>query len=233
MKILVFTPMKVGSTTLFNHLRRLPGFGGRFFRAVRGKCFRDNLVVKAHHCSLKTFSHAHQLHWDIIFTIVRKPTDMYVSRYFHDFKKRKVPLAKLVDDFLAVRWETRTNANYEAFRDSILEYAGVDILDGKMDRTKGYHIYQGRNLQTGQPVRVCILRIDRLQEAFLNEIYGELGLPGCPRLQNKNQAHKRWYGKLYSEFRTLLPSAYYERFRQKDEMIQRLFWENDSPGLSE
>jgi hypothetical protein len=218
--------MKVGSTTLFHQLKRLPGFTGRCFPGVQGTHFPDNFVVKIHHRSIKEFSEAHALHFDVIFTVVRRPTDMYASRYFHGFKrKRSAPITKLLENFLSISWDMRTNVNYEPFRDRILEYAGVDILDGKMDRAKGYHIYHGTITQTGQPVRVCILRIDRLKEPLINEIYLELGLPSCPRLHNRNQARNQWYGELYSEFRRALPVTYYEKYKEKDEMIRRLFGE--------
>jgi hypothetical protein len=236
-KVLIFTPFKVGSTTLFHHLRDLPGFTGCWCHSVRGRDFRENFVVKSHYRSIVALCQKHQLHWDVIFMLIRKPTEIYPSAYFQDITSPKYPYffgnrrevlsagpLRLMEHFLSHAWEKSKNCNYELFRDRILEYAGIDIFDGATDPATGFHIYEGTSVLTGKPVRVCTVRIDQLQQAVLERIYSQLGLPFNPRLRRSNQARQKWYAELYSEFKELLPAEFYAKYRERDERITNLFW---------
>jgi hypothetical protein len=169
--------------------------------------------------------------------LIRKPTDIYPSAYFQDITSPNYPYffgnrqkvlsagpTRLVEHFLSHSWEKTKNCNYELFRDKILEYTGVDIFDGATDPATGFHIYEGTSVLTGKPVRVCTLRVDQLRRDVLKGICSQLGLPAGRRLRRSNQATHKWYAKLYLEFKALLPAEFYQKYRERDEMIINLFW---------
>ena len=227
-KILLITPFKVGSSSLCSLLVKSYNYNMTWeSHADRYTQYSHNKFVLRGHTALDD-NLINSKQFDIWFTIIRKPSDIYISGYFQDIinpvypyyfgDKNKVLSANPTDiltHFLTFDWTKYAQFSYNFNFSSILKYTGVNIWNESFNKEKGYTIYNS-------PIRkmkVVVLTLSVLHNN-INSVLRDLGInspnSGIPA---DNISSKKWYGKQYSNVKAILPKSYYERYREVDRTI--------------
>mgnify|MGYP005996391087 CR=1 FL=1 len=112
MKILVYTPFRVGSSYICNSLKDENLKKVTFFKDFKEKRHCENILLKDHTDQDKLES-LKQESFDLIITSLRKPTDIFISAYIKDFQSKGYPyyfdkqdfsVEELVEHFLSFKW---------------------------------------------------------------------------------------------------------------------------------
>jgi hypothetical protein len=166
--------------------------------------------------------------FDIWFTIIRKPSDIYISGYFQDINnpaypycfgdKNKVLSANpqdICNHFLKFDWATYNQFSYKFNFSSILKHTGVNIWNEPFNKEKGYTIY----VSPIRKMKVVVLTLSALHD-HISLILRDLGIHsqniGIPA---NNISSKKWYGKQYSDVKRILPKTYYTKYSEVDKVI--------------
>ena len=174
-----------------------------------------------------------QKQFDVWFTIVRKPTDIFISSYFQDIdtnsypyfwgdKTRvlQTPVPILMNHFLQFKWDTFTQCNYLFNFYEIFKYTGIRILGNTFDKEKGYSIYQSPIKKT----KVVVLTIESLSK--IEDILKELGIATTKKfiMKNANIGEEKWYKNKYKEFKKMVPPSFFEKYKETDDLILNHFY---------
>jgi hypothetical protein len=204
--IVVFSPGKVGSTSLMAsaaaatsrpvlHCHRIarerrapdPRWGGggkRPFVQWRGDYLRGQLR-----------RHREQP-WDIV-SGVREPISRAVSTLFQIGSLPDANTPHFVESMvenLAALFRARC-AELDWFGDQLEAVTGIDVFSQPFDHAAGWQIYE-----TSQ-FRVLVVRFEDLSSAGPVALQKFFGLEEAPSLVHKNDAKRKDYAHLYSQFR--------------------------------
>ena len=231
-RIIIITPFKTGSTTLSKSLQK----DGFLAVAERNKNIEslykryNYFIVKGHTAIPRKFLNENK--FDVWFTIIRKPTEIYPSAYFQEITnighstyygdKDKVNGANvndMIEHFMKYDWDKMSHTSYDFNFDEIYKYTNVDIMKLTFDKKKGFSIYKSPIRTT----KVVVLTIESISK--YKKMLQMLGLYIQDNtIQNSNISKNKWYSEKYDEFKTNLPSSYYEKFKKKNDEIINHFY---------
>jgi hypothetical protein len=231
-RIILITPFKTGSTTLSKSLQN----DGFMVVAERNKNIEylykryNYFIVKGHTAIPRTF--LNQNKFDVWFTIIRKPTEIYPSAYFQEITnsghstyygdKDKVLGANvnhMIEHFMKYDWDKMSHTSYDFNFDEIYKYTNIDITKLTFDKKRGFSIYKSPIRTT----KVVVLTIESISK--YKKMLQMLGLDiKNNTIQNSNISKNKWYSNKYEEFKTNLPSSYYEKFKKKNDEIINHFY---------
>ena len=231
-KIIIITPFKTGSTTLSKSLQH----DGFIVVAERNKNIEylyrkyNYFIVKGHTAVPRMFLNENK--FDVWFTIIRKPTEIYPSAYFQEitnrghstyFGDKDAVLGANVNDmvahFMKYDWDKLSHTSYDFNFDEIYKYTNIDIMKLTFDKKRGFSIYKSSIRRT----KVVVLTIESISK--YKKILQMLGLDiKDNRIQNSNISKNKWYSKKYEEFKRKLPPSYFEKFKTKDDEIKSHFY---------
>lgn len=235
-KIIIITPYKTGSTTLSKSLQN----DGFKVVAERNNDIEylyrkyNYFIVKGHTAIPRRF--LNQNDFDVWFTIIRKPTEIYPSAYFQEIinigqithygDKEKVLGANIndmIEHFMSYDWDKMSHTSYNFNFNEIHKYTKIDIMNLSFDKKRGFSIYKSPIRKT----KVIVLTIESIFK--YKEILKMLGLNIKDSInQNSNVGKNKWYSKKYEEFKSNLPNYYFEKFKMKDDEILNHFYINNS-----
>jgi hypothetical protein len=228
-KILLITPFKVGSSSLCSLLVNSYNYNMSWESdANRYAQYSNNKFILRGHTGLddKLIS-ANK--FDIWFTIIRKPSDIYISGYFQDINNRAYPYCfgdknkvlsasptDILNHFLTFDWTKYAQFSYNFNFSSILKYTGVDIWKEPFNKETGYTIYTSSK----RKMKVVVLTLSVLHNN-INAVLRELGITrdANTSIPANNISSEKWYGKQYSNVKKILPAAYFERYKESDRTI--------------
>ena len=231
-KIIIITPFKTGSTTLSKSLQH----DGFIVVAERNKNIEylyrkyNYFIVKGHTAVPRMFLNENK--FDVWFTIIRKPTEIYPSAYFQEitnrghstyFGDKDAVLGANVNDmvahFMKYDWDKLSHTSYDFNFDEIYKYTNIDIMKLTFDKKRGFSIYKSPIRTT----KVVVLTIESISK--YKKMLQMLGLDiKDNRIQNSNISKNKWYSKKYEEFKRKLPLSYFEKFKTKDAEIKSHFY---------
>lgn len=236
MKILLITPFKVGSTTLSYILQKKYSYTGIW--EIDTNCIEiynknENFLLRGH--NRLNYELMNTKHFDIWFTIVRVPTDIYISGFFQDIDCMnypyyfgtkhhilRTPNETLLEYFLQYEWNTFNQFSYDFNFNEIYKYTNINIWEENFDKEKGYSIYN--NLQLG--IKVCVLTIESLIN--INNILSELNITNTKFDQNmhisQNTSKQKWYKNKYIGVKNILPKCYFDKYKKEDDKILNKFY---------
>jgi len=233
-RIILITPYKTGSTTLSKSLQN------DGFKAIAER--NENIdylyrkynyfMVKGHTAIPRTFLDKNK--FDVWFTIIRKPTEIYPSAYFQEIinsghttyygNKDKVLAADIKDmikHFMKYDWDKMSHTSYDFNFNEIYKYTHVDIMKLNFDKKRGFSIYKS-------PIRTTKVIVLTIESIFkYKKILQMLGLNIKDTIkQNRNVSKNKWYSNKYEEFKSNLPPSYFEKFKANDAEIINHFYTN-------
>lgn len=231
-KIIVITPFKTGSTTLSKSLKQ----DGFMIVAERNQYIHylykkyKYFVVKGHTAIPRLFFNENK--FDVWFTIIRKPTDIYPSAYFQEItnsghithygdkdKVLKADISDMIEHFMKYDWDKMSHTSYSFNFDEIYKYTNVNIMKLSFDKKKGFSIYKSPIRTT----KVVVLTIENINK--YKKVLQMLGLNiKETTIQNRNVSSDKWYSDKYKEFKSKLPLSYFEKFKNVDKEIINHFY---------
>ena len=187
-------------------------------------------ILKGHTAIPRTFLNKNK--FDVWFTIIRKPTEIYPSAYFQEIINRGqstyfgdkddvlgANVNDMIEHFMKYDWDKMSHTSYDFNFDEIYKYTNVDIMKLTFDKKRGFSIYKSPIRTT----KVVVLRIDSISK--YNKILRLLGLDIKDNtIKNSNISKNKWYSNKYEEFKTKLPSLYFEKFKKKNDEIINHFY---------
>lgn len=210
----VYTPYKVGSTTLFDRLCE-----PRFSAGGHIQTINDvpppvvHFTVKCHSgdTSLAEVRERVQRPFERILTLVRPVSEIYVSAFFqnicdpeydyHYGTRDDVLCAStksLVDHFMSIQWSSHRHLQPSYNAKSINDYCGVDYSgDFLRDTSDGFRVYHGNSNDGDVMVAVAMMDVLRRRDRF-RKFIGSLRLPVHFRLRRismsrSNLSASKWY----------------------------------------
>lgn len=238
MDVIIHTPFKVGSTSLsailcdnFNFKQIWQKSYNIFFKRRRDKERKKNIILRGHeklNVELKP-------KFKVWFTLIRKPTDIYVSGYFQDIdtesysyylgkdKVEEISTEKLLEHFLSFKWNNFEQFSFDFNFKQILKYTGIDIYKEEFNKEKGFSIYKSPI----KDIKVCVITLETLNQN-IKEILFELGISKDKNkkinIQKKNNGEEKWYKEKYIELKKILPMSYYKKYEDEDRKILEKFF---------
>lgn len=233
-KLLVYTPFKVGSSSLSGTMEKTFGIKqiwqnepGRLRNAIiRAKPF----ILRGHTLDLKDVLSLPDTHFSAWITIIRKPLEMIPSCYFQDIDNpeypyffgtrrqvKKTKIQALREAFRGFEWERWPAVSYDFNFARIKAHTGLDLWQEPFDRQKGFMVHKSR---WGRFERVGVIRIDKIGDrSALFEFFSRLGLMDKTKsdrsdicVKKNNQSRTKWYGRVYERFTSELGPDYHARF---------------------
>lgn len=238
-KIIVYTPFKVGSTSLVKTLK----FNNKFKEAymnsdleILQKQYESyaKIVFKGHTIPLSDNFLKNNNKFDTIITMVRKPTEIYMSSYFQDIvspgyeyyigDKKKVlttPTSKLINHFLSFNWNKFNQCSFNYNFNQIKKNTNIDLWREDFNKKLGFSIYKSKK---NQIKNVAIITIDTLNKnrkflKFMNLI----GVEKANALA-VNTGVDKWYHEKYLDFKNQMPKDFFNRYREEDKRILDKFY---------
>ena len=235
-KLVIITPFKVGSTTLTDILQKYYGYTYRWENSLSKKSqgiydkyskfiLRGHTAIDHHMLVGKKF--------DIWFTLVRKPTDIFISSYFQDINNStypyffgtkdtvlNTPVLKLLLHFLSFNWCNFNQCSQTFNFNEIKKYTGIDIWEQPFDVDKGYSIYSSPT----RDIKVVVLTMEQLSN--IQSILTEVGITSTNTIPTtkKNVGSEKWYSAKYKQVKRILPPGYYKRYAQCDARVIDKFY---------
>ena len=179
MGIIINTPFKVGSSSLsgilcdnFNFTQIWQERYQSFCKGGRDRLRNKNIILRGHKKLNINLKHKFKV-W---FTLIRKPTDIYVSGYFQDIDTKKYPYflgrtkveeissEKLLEHFLSYKWNNFEQFSFDFNFKQILQYTGIDIYKEEFNKENGYSIYQSPI----KDIKVCVITLETLNQNIKN-----------------------------------------------------------------
>lgn len=223
MKILVYTPFRVGSSYICNSLKDENLKKVTFFKDFKEKRHCENILLKDHTDQDKLES-LKQESFDLIITSLRKPTDIFISAYIKDFQSKGYPyyfdkqdfsVEELVEHFLSFKWEEFEWLSLEENLNQIKEISGVDFANEEFDKELGYKLVGNALLLTHN----FVFNRKNEYDDLLNKLKPQ-----------KNESYKyfmfsnsRTTGDLYKQFKKEIPEEFYERYKNLDEAFDEKY----------
>lgn len=236
-RILVYTPFKVGSVNLCYLLRNV-GYKLLMHNDINkmNDWYNDNkqFVLKGHTIPMDNIF-AQNKQYDIWFTLIRKPTDLYISAFFQDIATPNYPYSykskedvmnadndDLIKTFLSHEWENYQPTSFHFNFDKIRNYTNIDLWSLPFDKQKGYAIHKTNNDKCKY---VVVLNVDIMNDDRIIKLFGELNIPYVPNKINKNVGNNKWYAKKYASFKNEIINhkEYYNKYENVDKLINDKF----------
>ena len=239
MKILVYTPYKVGSTKLSEAFRRSDFI-------IKG-CYRenhflehdenfwqyDNYLLKAHACDLKRLLTDNKK-FDYLFTIVRKPADLFLSAFFQDITNEAYPYfygtkqevlsgekSHILQHFLKFDYSKLKNLSINWNFNEIEKASKVNLWEEPFDKNLGYSVIKSK---TDSFRKVILLTMETLRDLDkCKHLFLSLGLKVYFDALEVNSAQDKWYSSLYKEIKADLPSIYQDQYDHINKKVQEKF----------
>lgn len=234
-KVIIFTPLKCGSSTLSLILTRYYNYNDEVWEqddtCLEKYNNNDNFILRGH--TKLNYSLLQSKPFDIWFTIIRKPTDMYMSAYFQDISSKdypyyfgddskvlEEPIQNLMDHFLQYEWNTINECSYQFNFNEIFKYTNINILETPFNIEKGYSIYQSPINQT----KVVVLTIETLPK--IKNILHELDIFTSHdfNVVKENNGDDKWYKNKYRDFKEIMHTSFFEKYKNDDNIILSHFY---------
>lgn len=213
--IIIYTPFKTSSSSLQTTLNKNKIKNIKY----HNKCYQCPILD--YNLDLKYFINDENN--KIIISLVRKPTDLYLSAYFQDIdcdsyeycystnrdEILKTSVDELLSFFYTFNWKKYVYLNIEEL---VSEYE--DLISKNeiklIESTNYYKKYISKNNQQ-------LYLVDSKQiERFLKEIFNL-------KIINENQSDEKWYKTKYLECKNKLSSDYYKKYSNQDSFYNKLF----------
>lgn len=243
-KLVVITPFKVGSTTLADILQRHHGYTQYWEQQSLDGAYRDNskFILRGHTAIPHNILVSKK--FDIWFTLVRKPTDIFISSYFQDIANREypyffgttdavlsAPVLQLLLHFLSFNWGQFSQCSQAFNFNEIRNYTGIDLWERPFDVDKGYSVYSSHT----RNIKVVVITMEQLSN--IHSILAEVGISGgiiggkVVPTANQNVGSDKWYSAKYKQVKRALPPGYYKRYAQYDARIANKFYKTQSESI--
>lgn len=227
--IIIITPFKVGSTSLSLNLKKNYGYVEIWEQNPSWKNYIDkNGIILRGHTDIN-YDLLNNKKFDIWFTVIRKPTEIYLSGYFQDidnkgykyyYGKKQTLNANtdtLLNHFMSFEWNKMHQFSFDWNFNEIYKYTGVKIYDEHFDRKKGYAIYKSKI----KNIKVCVITLKDLNNK-MNQIFNELEI--SPNDKNINVFHdnlstNKWYKDKIFDLKKNLPKSYFNKYKKEDTKI--------------
>ena len=237
MKIIIITPFKVGSSTLSNILQKKYKYVESWENDITLEIYNNNpkLILRGH--TRINYKLINNNHFDIWFTIVRKPTDIYLSGLFQDIEKSEYPYffgdekkvlnennEVLLSHFLKYEWNKFKTFSFDFNFNEIFKYTTINIYKEDFDKKKGYSIYYNSQMN----IKVCVMTIEALQN--IDNILSDLKISNKDdkktilKEYSENESSRKWYKEKYIALKKILPISYFEKYKDEDEKILHKFY---------
>jgi len=240
MKIILQTLLKVGSTTLSYVLQEKYGYVERWENENDLLEYYNNnskFLLRGHFCP--NYEFINNNFFDIRFTIIKKPTEIYLSGFFQDINNvdnnpdydycygdqdtvLNADNHILLNHFLKYNWNSYRQFNYDYNFDEIFKHTDINIWEQDFDKEKGFSIYCNNE----KNIKVCVLTIESLDK--IKEILSELQIFTDNEITiddlKLNESSKKWYKDKYIEVKKLLPKSYFEKYKDIDNKIINKFY---------
>jgi len=209
-KILLLTPFKVGSSSLIQILRA-NGYKiiwlhekNKFVRAFHKQ--HQKVVIRGH-TNVKV-ELLKSLHFDLIITMIRCPTDMYMSGFFQNITTKEMPfyygneqkvlnakVSDLKEHFLSFNWETFDEYSLNYNFEQIKAITNVNIWNEPFNKEKGFSYYKVNNNSN-----LLVLSLNALKNIH-HIIYKQYKISLRHTNIVNNIGQVKWYAKVYKEFK--------------------------------
>ena len=235
MKILLITPFKVGSNTLSHILQTKYNYIQVYEQNKKSQEYyltNKNFILRGH--TKLNYKVMNDNKYDICFTLIRKPSDIYISGYFQDISTKGYPYCygsrkkvlqtnkiSLLKHFLSFEWNTFDQFSFDFNFNEILKYTNIDIWNEPFDVNKGFSIYQS----PVKKIKVVVLTMESLF-SNINEIIFRLGISKDMFSHDKkiNCGNNKWYKKQYDYLKNNLPPSYRIKYFNDDKKIIDKFY---------
>jgi hypothetical protein len=231
MKFLVYTPFRCGSSFITFLLKKNTNYPIYFCNNHSLYDYKEKLIVKCHNCENNDKIRHHD--FDYVFTSIRKPTDIFISSYFKDFRNEEykypyffddIPsisnMDKIIEHFLSFEWGEFNHLSYDINFRNIKEVTDIDLWNSEFDKTTGVSFYQGKsNLIV---VTHQTLFNEKLYENFTTLIKNKLKFNNLS-IDTFSYKNEDTYGNLYEEFKKRIPKSFYEKYAEFDNKIINKF----------
>lgn len=250
--IIILTPGKVGSSSVYDTLKRVKG--NRVFHIHR---FSEKGIEESIKEHLDSDRNSKPLHLIVskllrkklesykgkifIITIVREPISREVSSFFQntEFYKNQIENADLkVDENKALSLLLKqlrsgiTNDLENWFDDEINQNFGIEVFKNQFDIDKGYSItHHGNNVH-------LLIKLENLDKTFTIAIKEFLESNAYSPLQNANVGEQKFYAESYKTIKSkvkldqktiteILSSRYFQQFYSGTENSIKQKWMAD------
>jgi len=233
MPIAIFQMGKVGSRTIYQSLDEYGVFGwhihylSKELNAWRERSQNEMPLPEL----LRKVSGNDEFKVRII-TLVRDPIARNVASYFQNIQKwfpqiltryendREETIEFTIDRFLNGWSPYDHNLPLNWWGDELEGVFGINAIDGKFPKGKGYRIIQN------EMVELLIIKVESLNEVFNPAIHEFLGIDKL-QLCLSNLGDEKPYNQLYRDFidKIRIPADYLERHYQSDAVME--FYTND------
>lgn len=224
MKILVYTPFRVGSSYICQSLKDQDLKKVTFFRDLEEEKKKTNHILIKDHTQQERTNVLKSEDLDLIITCIRKPTEVFISSFIKDFQDKGYPyyfdkevftIQELVDHFLSFEWHEFEWLSNEQNLKQIYEISGVDFNKENFDKNLGYNLIGKTLLLTHNFV--------------FNEKdkYHELLQKIKPRQDSEyqnfvfsNRVDKK---DIYKDFKDAIPRSFFDKYDKLDKNFQQKF----------
>lgn len=215
----IYSPYKVGSTTLFDRLCHPRFCAGGHVRVVSGpppkvlhfciKCHSGNFTLDELRTRIGQPIHR-------VITLVRPVRQIYLSAFFQDLTNDSYPyffgtqedvlnasIEELVNHFLGIEWESYSHLQVKCNAMQIKGFCGVDYTqDFLPEARESFKVYTGAS--NDGPVQVAVAKMSILSDEIeYPRFIKALKLPLAIRVQRfsnseSNLAEDKWYSEKYA-----------------------------------
>ena len=229
MKILLFTPFKVGSTTLLRIITDNFKYDHEWEHELISsnnfsKYDKNNYILRGHNINLDKIPKMN-IKFDIWFTLVRNPYQLYFSTYFQNIDTpgykyylgeqsfiQKMHTNRLVDHFTSFKWDDFPQCSINHNFNLIEKYTGINLWNQSFNSEKKYQIYQGNDFCK----KIVVLDISILNKpSLLNEMFSKLNFKNKKNdftISSHNESKNKWYGPLYNDMKANLDARYFIKY---------------------
>lgn len=224
MKILVYTPFRVGSSYICRSLKDQDLKKVTFFRDLEEEKKKANHLLIKDHTQQEITNLLKNEDLDLIITCIRKPTEIFISSFIKNFQDKGFPyyfdkedftIQELVDHFLSFEWHEFEWLSNEQNLKQIYEISGVDFSKENFDKNLGYNLIGKTLLLTHNFV--------------FNEKdkYHELLQKIKPRQDSEYQnfvfSNRVDRKDIYKDFKDAIPRDFFDKYDQLDKKFQQKF----------
>lgn len=235
MRVLVHTIRKCGSTSLFWSLRkstRLPTVTWRHPKRYKKLWRQKRILVKTHNDPIQKMPTCRR--WDVLFTVIRPPLDVYPSVYFENLlgqypysfgpRGKKATIRELIQHFIQVPWESLHYVSYDHLFKMIQQSSGINLWTAPFNARRGWTIH--RCSGSGRRIKyVVVLTLPTLAKTQrMSKVLRRVGLRGPYRPLRRNVGKQKWYAVKYRRFKSQVPSSFQARHQLVNDRILEKFF---------
>jgi len=235
MKHLILTPFRCGSSYLTEFIKVNTNYDFTFLKDINKNLNKNDLIIKGHQYLVGEYEnidesiHNNFNNFDYTYTLIRKPTDIFMSAYIRDFQGRysKYPyhfdgeisiknIDNILEHFLSFDWNSFNWLSYEYNFEIIEKITGLDIWNLNFDKNLGIGHYSGKT-------NLVILNQKSL---FDKNFYKNFDFFFKKHFNFSKSireyyffSNQKDYPEIYDVFKKKIPKSFFEKYRKLDNKI--------------